>query len=224
MNSSKMEIVSLNVGKPKVMNSNGKEVISGIYKNPVDCPLYLSKLNFEGDQQADLVHHGGVDKAICVYPYEHYSYWEKDLNITLNYGAFGENLTVKGMTEDEVYIGDIFQLGSAVVQVSQPRQPCFKLAKRYNIKDLPLKFQNTGFTGFVLKEGEVEKNSPLNLLEADPTKISIQFANQIMHHDKKNIDAIKEILNVESLSTSWRNTFEKRLNGVETDPTKRLEG
>ncbi len=140
MKNSKLEIVSLNVGKPKVMNNNGKEVLSGIYKTPVDKLLYLSKLNFEGDQQADLVHHGGVDKAICVYPFEHYSYWEKDLNLTLNYGAFGENLTVKGMTEDRVHIGDIFQLGSAIVQVSQPRQPCFKLAKRYNIKDLPLRF------------------------------------------------------------------------------------
>jgi MOSC domain-containing protein YiiM len=208
------EIVSINVGKPMNLVFNGKELLTGINKKPVSEPIFLSFLNFTGDGQADLVHHGGKDKAVCVYPYDHYAYWEKELGRKLEAAAFGENLTVKGVVEEDVCIGDMFQLGEAIVQVSQPRQPCYKLAKKYNVEDLPLRVQNTGYTGFyfrVLKEGWVTKESRLQLLSRHPLGITVSFANHIMYHDKYNQEGIERILSVQELSESWRTTLLKRL-------------
>lgn len=220
-----IEIVSLNIGRPVKLGYRGKELFTGIFKSQVKGSIFLGITNFEGDGQADLVHHGGEDKAVCVYSYEHYPYWEENLNRQLTFGAFGENLTVKGMLETDIHIGDTFKLGEAIVQVSQPRQPCYKVARRYNISDLPLKIQDTGFTGFylrVLQEGQVDKNSNIELINLDPNKITINFANKIMHHDKNNFDAIREILTVNALSKSWRKTFTKRLDGVDIDTNDRL--
>ncbi len=149
----------------------------------------------------DLVHHGGAEKAVCVYPYEHYLFWEKELQRKLEYGAFGENLTIKGLLEDDVHIGDIFQLGEAVVQVSQPRQPCYKLTVRYGMPDMILKVQDTGFTGFyfrVLKEGFVCKDRGLKRISRHPKGITISYANRIKHHEKNNIEGIKNF-------SRWRN-------------------
>ncbi|ERI07897.1 MOSC domain-containing protein [Aneurinibacillus aneurinilyticus] len=222
-----IEIKSINVGKPLTITHKGKEITTGIYKHQVDKPLFLSTLNFDGDAQADLVHHGGVDKAVCVYSYEHYAYWEKELNRELTFGAFGENLTVTGMLEDTICIGDTYQLGEAIVQISQPRQPCHKLAKKYDVIDLPIKFQNTGFTGFyfrVLKEGWVTQPVSMRLIERSPKNVTVSFANNTMHHDKQNIEAIQRILDVEELSGNWRKTFLKRLEGIEVDTSKRLTG
>ncbi|WP_102347253.1 MOSC domain-containing protein [Bacillus sp. Marseille-P3661] len=208
------EIISINIGRPIVIEYNGKELKTGLYKKQISEPIYLGKINFAGDAQADLIHHGGEDKAVCVYPYEHYIYWEKVLNRKLDNGAFGENLTVKGMVESSVCIGDIYQISGAKVQVSQPRQPCFKLANRYGDPQLIEKVQTTGYTGYyfkVLEEGWVNPNDTIELLEKHHLNITIQFANNIMHHDKENRDAIQEILAVDSLSASWRETLTKRL-------------
>ncbi|MDA7025199.1 MOSC domain-containing protein [Bacillus sp. CLL-7-23] len=222
-----MKIISINIGKPITIDVNGKEIQTGIYKMQIKKPIYLGKLNFQGDGQADLVHHGGVDKAVCVYPFEHYQYWENELNRKLEYGAFGENLTVTGMLETNIHIGDIFQIGEAIVQVTQPRQPCFKLAKRYDLKDFPIRMQNNGYTGFyfrVLEEGWVTPGSNINRLETNAKQVTIEFANQIMHHDKKNVDALKRILEVEQLSGNWTNTFRKRLKGTIENTQERIEG
>jgi MOSC domain-containing protein YiiM len=208
------EIVSINVGKPMNLVFNGKELRTGINKKPVTEPIFLSFLHFDGDGQADLIHHGGKDKAVCVYPYDHYAYWEKELGRKLEAAAFGENLTVKGLEEEDVCVGDMFQLGEAVVQVSQPRQPCYKLAKKYNVEDLPLRVQKTGYTGFyfrVLKEGWVTKESRLQLLSRHPLGVTVSFANHIMYHDKYNQEGIERILSVQELSESWRKTLLKRL-------------
>ncbi|MBO9128957.1 MOSC domain-containing protein [Bacillus sp. 165] len=209
-----MRILSLNVGKPVRIEYGGKDIETGIYKKPVDDVLFLSKLNFEGDGQADLVHHGGEDKAVCVYPYEHYAYWIEKYNIPLEYGAFGENLTTKGMTEEDICIGDTFQLGDAVVQVSQPRQPCFKIAKKHNIKEFPVMIQNTGFSGYyarVLQEGNVQPTCTMELISRHPERISLSFANHTMYHDKTNKEAMLQIVAVEELAESWRNQFAKYL-------------
>ena len=221
------EIVSLNVGLPKLLECDGQEVMSGICKNRVDAPLYLSKEQLEGDAQADRKYHGGPDKAICVYSYDHYPYWEQTLERSLPEAAFGENVTVAGLLEDEVCIGDIFQLGEAVVQVTQPRQPCHKLAKRYGIKDLAIQVQNTGYTGFyfrVLQEGVVAPSDKLVRKEQHSMGISVAFANQIMHHEKQNQEGMKQLLSVDALSTSWKNTMTKRLGGESTPTAERLEG
>ncbi|MHA4243337.1 MOSC domain-containing protein [Bacillus thuringiensis] len=221
------QLLSLNIGLPKEVTYGGKVVHTGINKKQVKEPVYLSFVKFNGDGQADLVHHGGVDKAVCVYTGDHYPYWEKELNQDLVYGAFGENITVSGMSEEDVCIGDTFELGQAIVQVTQPRQPCFKLAKKYNIPKLPLYFQETGYTGFyfrVLKEGWVSSVDTLKRLQSDPKGVSVAFANRIMHKEKQNIEGVKRILEVNALSNSWRKSFEKRISGEEIITKERLEG
>ncbi|MFT9847045.1 MOSC domain-containing protein [Aneurinibacillus sp. REN35] len=210
-------LIALNIGKPKTQTYQGREIETGIHKDPVQGRIYLSTLNLDGDGQADLVHHGGVDKALCAYPHEHYSYWEKDIGQTLSYGAFGENLTTKGLSEDEVCIGDIFCFGEAFIQISQPRRPCFKVAARYNVPDFTLRIQRTGYTGFyfrVLKEGWVAPDSPLHLIERHPAGVSVTFANQCKYHDISNVQALQTLLAVRELSASWRAGFEKQLEAL----------
>lgn len=221
------KLLSLNVGKPTVIRYQGQEIRTGIYKTKVTEPIFLTKLNFTGDAQADLVHHGGVDKAVCVYCFEHYPFWEEELGKSLEPGAFGENLTVERLMEQDVCIGDIFQLGEALVQISQPRRPCYKLAKRHARADLPMLVQETGYTGYyfrVLEEGLVSPDDGLLLKERHPQQMTVAHANRIMYEDKWNRQALETILAVQELSSSWRQTFLKRLAGIEEDPTLRLKG
>ncbi|PIC69096.1 MOSC domain-containing protein [Sporosarcina sp. P16b] len=223
----KVEILSLNVGKPKDMEFGKKSITTGFFKQHIQQAVFLSRTNFTGDGQGDLVHHGGVHKAVCVYPYEHYSHWENTLDRTLSHGAFGENLTIDGMTEEDVCIGDSFLLGEAIVQVSQPRQPCFKLALVYERKELPLLVQDTGFTGFyfrVLREGMVSPTDMLVPLTRQAHAISVAEANRLMHHDKQDLEAVRRLLEVEELSPSWRKTFEKRVAGQDVNTSERISG
>jgi Uncharacterized protein conserved in bacteria len=220
-------IVSVNVGTPSPIVYGRKEVMTGIVKRPAAGRLHLSKLNFEGDKQADLIHHGGEDKAVCVYAREHYAFWEQELGRKLELGAFGENVTTEGLLEKDICIGDIYELGEAVVQVSQPRQPCFKLAARYGVPELPVLVQNTGYTGYyfrVLQEGRAGAGDRLLLRERHAAGVSLAEANEVMHHDKTNREAMMRMLAVEPLSASWRDTFEKRLGGESTETKERLTG
>lgn len=224
-----VDIVSINTGKPRQVPFQNKEVSTGIFKIPVPAhqSLFLSRLNFEGDGQADLVHHGGREKAVCVYPCEHYPYWENHLQKPLDYGAFGENLTIRGLLETDVCIGDVFQLGEARVQVSQPRQPCYKLSVRHQAPDMPLIVQETGYTGFyfrVLQEGRVRAADGLTRISRHPQAITVDRANRAMHREKDRIDEIRAILDVAELSEHWRSTFIKRLGGHETDARSRIAG
>ena len=205
-------VESINIGLPNKEIFQGREIITGICKNPVRGPLNLKKTGFEGDGVADLKNHGGIDKAVCVYSEDHYPYWEKTLQIKLSHAAFGENLSVLNLREDEICIGDIFQLGTAITQVSQPRQPCKTLAVRYGRNDLVKLVIHSGYTGFylrVLKEGITEKGDKLVLLERDSHNINISFANHIFHRDKKNRCGIEKVLAVPALSESWKHSFQK---------------
>jgi MOSC domain-containing protein YiiM len=210
-------VESLNIGLPKKEIFHGKEITTGICKVPVSTPLLLKKAGFEGDGVADTKHHGGEDKAVCVYGSGHYPYWGDILRIKLSHAAFGENLTVSNMQEKHVCIGDIFKAGTALVQVSQPRQPCKTLAVRYRRNDMVKLVVDSGRTGFyfrVLKEGIVEKGTILILKERDFHKVTVSFANYIYHHDRTNYEAIKDILAVQALSESWRLSFQKMLENV----------
>jgi len=210
-------VLSINVGLPQPMEWGKQTVGTGIFKTPADGPLYLSETNFEGDGQADPVNHGGPEKAVCVFPFEHYSYWEKELARPLPFGAFGENLTVAGLTEDRVCIGDVFRLGEAVVQISQPRQPCWKLGARHGRPDLPLLVERTGFTGYycrVLRPGIVRASDGIERVAAHPKAVTVAFANRVKHHDKQNADAIRAILEVDALSAAWRASLQKRLESL----------
>lgn len=213
-----MKILSINVGKPSLLVSSAGDVLSGINKSPIEEEVFLGKLNFVGDAQADLIHHGGVDKAVCVYPVEHYSFWENFMGKKLDFPSFGENLTVQGMQEEVIHIGDVIQIGTAIVQVSQPRKPCYKLARKYGITDLPLQVQNTGYTGYyfrVLQEGVIKRVDLPVVLETDPLGVTVAYANQIMHHEKRNIDGIHKILAVKALSDNWRASLQERLKDAD---------
>ncbi|WP_442602873.1 MOSC domain-containing protein [Paenibacillus sp. KN14-4R] len=221
------KIVSLNISKPITVPYNRTEVSTGIFKKPVHEGLMLSREGFEGDGQADTKHHGGPDKAVCGFCYEHFPFWSQELGRELEFGAFGENVTIEGMLEDDVCIGDTFQLGEAVVQITQPRQPCFKLSVRYDAPKLPVQMQDTGYTGYyfrVLKEGLVTSGSELELLSRHELGITISYANRIMHHEKTNMEGMQNILAVDALSDSWRATFTKRIDGVVIDTSERLQG
>jgi MOSC domain-containing protein YiiM len=207
-----MIVESLNIGLPRKEFFHGKEITTGICKSPVSERLYLKKLGFAGNGVADLKHHGGPDKAVCVYSLNHYPYWEEVLGMKLPPAAFGENLSVSGLHEDDVCIGDIFHLGTAVVQVSQPRQPCRTLAARYGRNDMMKLVVESGRTGFyfrVMKKGVVEAGDILIIKERDAHNITISFASRIYHHDRNNYEGIEKVLAVPALSASWQQSFQK---------------
>jgi MOSC domain-containing protein YiiM len=207
-----MLIESVNIGLPIKETFHGKTIHTGIGKKPVSGSLRLKKLGFTGDGVADLKNHGGQDKAVCVYSLDHYPYWEDLLGIKLNPPAFGENLSISHLKEDDVCLGDTFQLGTAVVQISQPRQPCKTLAVLYGRNDLVKLVINSGYTGFylrVLKEGMVEAGTTLGIVKKEYHQISVAFANNIYHHDRKNSAGIESILAVSTLSDSWKRDLRK---------------
>ena len=202
---------------------------TGIFKRPLRGPIHLRTLNLDGDGQADLVHHGGIDKAVCVYPSEHWGHWSSILpQRPLVGGEFGENFTLEGLTESAVCIGDIFSVGSAVVQVSQPRQPCWKLARRWQIKDLAVQVEQTGFTGWyfrVLQEGLVDSNIPLRLTDRPYPEWTVTRANQIMHHERSNVTDAERLSLCPLLSASWQQTLRQRSRHQQTpDPQQRQFG
>ncbi len=187
----------------------------------------MSRTGLEGDAQADLKNHGGPEKAVCVYPLEHYPHWITRLGQELRPGAFGENFSTEGLLEQEVCIGDVYRVGSTVVQVSQPRQPCFKLAARHGVKELALWVQEAGLTGFYfrcLEPGEVRAGEEIELVERSERGVSLCEANRVMHRDKQDVEGIKRLLAIVELSTSWRRTLTKRLSGAIEDTAPRLGG
>lgn len=200
-----------------------------MFKRPVLGPVRLERHNLWGDGQADLIHHGGLDKAVCVYPSEHWFHWHGILPPQqLTGGEFGENFTLEGLTEREVCIGDIFSVGSAVVQISQPRQPCWKLARRWQIKDLAVQVERTGFTGWyfrVLQEGLVESNVALRLMDRPFPEWTVATANHIMHHERGNPKAAEQLHRCPLLSSSWQQTLRDRCQSQHpTDPQQRQFG
>ena len=212
-----MEIESLQVSKVNEIKATGsgewwdKDWTTGFFKEVVTESQWLGYEGLCGDEQSDRKNHGGSDKALCVYSLEHYQYWRTFLG-ELPMGAFGENLTVSHLLETEVCIGDIYKLGGALVQVSQPRQPCWKLARRWRIKDLTKQVEETGFTGFyfrVLEHGLIESGDSFSLLEKGTW--TIEQCNQLMHHDGKNLSEIKKLVSVKELSANWKDTLYKRI-------------
>ena len=188
----------------------GNEVISGIRKETV-AEAFLTKEGFRGDGVADVRFHGGADRAVCVYPYEHYVQWEKEFGEPLPPSSFGENLTVSNMLESDVHIGDIFRLGDAVIQVTQSRIPCSTITKRTNLPFLLKRMVETGYTGYlcrVLEEGIVREDSEITLLERHPAQVSVLFTNQIYIHNPKDkiVKALKRFLTFQS----WRTNGESR--------------
>jgi MOSC domain-containing protein YiiM len=206
-----MTIDSINIGLPKEETFHGEVVRTGICKHPTDRPVDLRKIGFVGDGVANLRYHGGEDKAVCVYGTNHYHYWEEVMGIQLPPAPFGENLSVSDFHEDGVCIGDVYQIGTALVQVSQPRQPCATLAKRYGRRDMLKLVADSGRTGCyfrVAEEGTVKRGDHLILMERDSHNIPVSFANHIYYHDRQNRDGIEKVLAIPALSASWQRSFQ----------------
>jgi MOSC domain-containing protein YiiM len=175
-----MQVISVNVGLPRNVEWRGKIVQTSIFKEPVAGTLRVGRLNIEGDQQSDLTVHGGAGKAVYVYPSEHYAFWRQELpDAELPWGAFGENLTTTGLSEQDVHIGDRFGIGSAEFVVTQPRMPCFKLTIRFGRADMIKRFYRSGRSGFYLavtKEGEIAAGDAVFVISRDPDAITIAAA------------------------------------------------
>lgn len=218
---------ALHVGLPQTLDAAGDPWRSGIVKAPVAGPLHLGHVNVDGDGQADLKNHGGPDKAVCAYPLVHYIYWADRLGLPLGPGAFGENATVSGQDEHSVCVGDVFRLGAARVQVSQPRSPCWKLARRWNQKTLALWVQQTGFTGWylrVLQTGAVEAGQPL-VLDARPhPEWTVARVNEMRYARSPDPDAARALAACEALSSGWRERFRRLADGQHDDEAARLTG
>ncbi|MDP7977450.1 MOSC domain-containing protein [Bacillus sp. WLY-B-L8] len=209
-----IKLIHFSIGKPKTMQyAENKEMTSGICKQLVK-DAFLSTDGFQGDGVADLRFHGGPDRAVCVYPYEHYDLWETEFHTSLPSSAFGENVTVTNMLEEDVCIGDIYQLGEAIVQVTQGRIPCSTISKRLGIPSILPRIVETGYTGYlcrVLQEGTVRKDSQITLLERHPLQVSILFANDIYFRGQKDVEGMKKIIAVPELAEDWRKSLMTRL-------------
>lgn len=224
------------IGKIKPLGQ--RQAPSGIDKRPIERPIVFDELGFQGDEQGDCQAHGGLEKAIHHYPFDHYPKWaalfdqEKspiyqgpDLSLP---GAFGENISSSGLVEEDVCLGDVFELGTGIVQISQGRQPCWKLNERFGVKTMARRVQNTGMTGWyyrVLKPGEVQAGHRLLLLERPGVDWPLSRVTKLLYEKTSDFEALEGLLMLPFLAESWRLLVERRLKrrAVE-DWTKRLEG
>jgi len=211
-----MKLLSVNVGRPREVEWRGKIVRTSIFKEPVPGRVRVTKLNVEGDQQSDLAVHGGINKAVYVYPSEYYAFWRKELpGADLPWGMFGENFTTEGSLDDQsVFIGDRFRVGSAEFVVTQPRMPCFKLGIRFGRPDIIKRFLHSGRAGFYLavrKEGEVAAGDSIDLVARDERGITVAEIVNLYTADAANQDLLRRVSELSALPESWRNYFRKRL-------------
>ncbi len=216
MNYPKYKVKSLNAGRIEELTYGTKTFKSAIRKQSIMEPVFLSKTGLMGDEQA-YKDHGGLDKALCLYPYDHYPYWKDILSNFSDTALFGENLTVEGLREDNAHIGDVFSFGEAVIQISEPRNPCHKLATKYDVPDLVIRVRNTGYTGFllrVLKEGIVTANDDLELIEPHPEQVTVSLVNDVNFFDKYNKEKLEKVLSVDALSECYRKGISKQYNSI----------
>ena len=210
-----MKIVSVNVGRPREIDWKGKTIRTSIFKEPVQGRVRLEALNFVGDEQADLSVHGGPQKAIYGYASEHYDFWRQQLpGVHLPWGAFGENLTTEGLLEEEINIGNRYQLGSAVVMVTQPRTPCYKLGARFGRDDIVKRFLKSGRPGFyfsVIQEGEVAAGDALELVYREAADVTVADIVRLYVTDKQNLSLTQRAVQVAGLADGWRDYFQRRL-------------
>lgn len=215
-----MQLISVNTATPTIVDINGIQVNTGIYKKPNSGKIRLSKSNLAGDGQADLTVHGGEFQAVYSYPVEHYAYWQKVLDkSTLPYGTFGENFTVSGLLEDDVYVGDVFSVGSAVIQATMPRIPCFKFGHKIGKSDILPMFLLSGRSGFyhkVIEEGEVGAGDAIHRLDRPAHSISIRMALGLQKLEEGDEHTLEQALRIEVLPPLLRKTYQQRLQKMRT--------
>jgi MOSC domain-containing protein YiiM len=214
-----MRVLSIQVAHPRIILAKGQRISTGIFKQPVEGPLMLRRLNLDGDRQADLRVHGGPAKAVYVYPSEHYPLWRKELpGMDLQYGMFGENFTTEGWNENDTNIGDRFRIGGAVVMVTQPREPCFKLAAKFGRDDIIKLFLESGRSGFylsVVEEGMVEAGQTIERIYTDKNGVTVADMNNFYLHGATDAALVRRALLVESLPPGYRNYLLQELQSLE---------
>lgn len=227
-------VLAVRVGRVRTHLWDGREVVSGAVKDAVDGPVRLGTLGLAGDEQADTRVHGGPDKAVLLYAAAHYPRWAADEGLDLPVGGFFENLTLTGPDEhtpgpDEttVVLGETWRIGTALVQVTQPRSPCYKLAKRWGIPDLVLRVQRTGRTGWyvrVLAEGEVAAGDVVECVDRPAGAPTLAEVGRVMNVDTRDLAAAARLVDAPGLPERWRDKLRARLAGEQQDDSARLEG
>lgn len=214
-----MKLIAISLGMPHLHDLAGKPVSTGIYKHPVTGPVHAGVLGLAGDGQADLQNHGGIYKAVYAYPFEHYAHWARVLDRTdFVFGQFGENLTVEGLDEDTVFIGDVLRIGSVLFQVTQPRVPCSKLGARMRLPDFPKAFGESGRTGFylrVLAEGTVETGAPISRIENDPRRVSVREMMNLVQFGIGDGELQRRALALPALTPGWHERLQMRVHQKE---------
>jgi MOSC domain-containing protein YiiM len=216
-----MKVLSVNVGLPRKVLFNGQTITTAIFKDPVKGPVMLRKINLDGDKQADLTVHGGVDKAVYSYPAEHYDYWRKQYpNIDIIWGMFGENFTTEGLMEDTVNIGDQVQIGSAKIVATQPRMPCYKLGVRFGIMEIIRRFLSSGRPGIyfkVLKQGEVKTDDKIEIIEKDKNNVTVKdIVRLYINRDHvDNIETMRRAIKIDALPEGWKHEFQQNIEQLE---------
>jgi len=211
-----MKVISANVGLPREVIWKGITIQTGIFKDPVDGPVTIRKLNLAGDQQADLTVHGGAAKAVYAYPAEHYEYWRETLpDVSFSWGKFGENLTTEGLTEDTLCIGDRLRVGSAVLMVTQPRMPCYKLGLRFERDDMIKRFltsQRSGFYFSVIEEGEAQAGSKVEIMSRDPHRVAVVEIVRLYLRQAQDQKLLHRAMNVSALPQNWKAELATRVD------------
>lgn len=228
-----VRLLSIQVGLPEVLSSppttgpDDTSWCSAFGKRPVAGRVWVGGTNVVGDRQASSKTHGGPEKAVCVYPWEHYCYWERELNLTeLTYGAFAENFTLVGQQEDQSCIGDSFRFGDAVIQITQPRPPCWRLARWWQRKEFAALMEATGKTGWycrVLLDGYVEAGTTIQLLDRPYPEWTVSTANRLLYSDEGCVDKMWALSSCTLLSESWRESLlKKRSKLIEAESSQTL--
>jgi len=212
-----VRILSINVGRPREIESRNKWVRTSIFKDPVAGAVWARTLNLDGDEQSDLSVHGGPDKAVYAYPSEHYPYWREQLpDIEFPWGAFGENLTTEGLTETAIHVGDRLCVGAAEFLVTQPRLPCFKLGIRFGRPDMVKRFQASGRSGFylaVVREGPIRAGDEVGHTHGDQHGVSVADIARLYSAKDADQGMLRRAIEVPALPDSWREYFRSRLRG-----------
>jgi MOSC domain-containing protein YiiM len=213
-----MKVISLNVGRPREIVSEGRTVLTSIFKSPIIGRAAVRRLNVDGDEQADLSVHGGVYKAVYAYPSEHYPFWREQLpGVELPWGSFGENLTTEGVLEDEICSGDRLSIGSVAFIVTQPRMPCFKLGIRFGDPTMVARFLESGRPGFYLeveREGELAAGDPIETGSRQRPSVTVRDLSKMYTGDDDDEQRLRIAGELASLSPGWRDRFRKRLHRV----------
>ena len=209
-----MQVIAVCVGLPREVSWKGKPVTTGIFKQPVAGRVRMRSLNLDGDQQADLTVHGGIEKAIYAYPMEHYAYWRQELpDQPLPWGTFGENLTIEGLSETTVNIGDRFRIGTAEVMVTQPRFPCFKLNLKFGRDDMVKRFLDSCLSGIyfsVVQEGEVGAGDAIEPVSRDENNVTVTDIVSIYRREADH-DLVRRAVQVPALAAELKTYFQQQL-------------